>query len=133
MIHIYKFALLELQKTIMLSDGQKIADAASRQLIANGIGKVLQKEAPKKAHAILFGSRARGDARQSSDWDILILLDKDRITDADMDKISYPIRELGWQINEMINPIMYTAKDWESKKSTPFYKNVMKEGVALWV
>ena len=24
----------------------------------------------------------------------------------DMDKISYPIRELGWQINEMINPIM---------------------------
>jgi predicted nucleotidyltransferase len=103
----------------------------NRQIIANGIGKILDTAAPHYAHAILFGSRARGDARQDSDWDVLILLDKDRITSADMDDISYPIRELGWDIDEIINPIMYTTKDWEAKSFTPFYKNVMKEGIAL--
>lgn len=46
-------------------------------------------------------------------------------------RISYPIRVLGWNINEMINPIMYTTREWESKRFTPFYKNVMEEGVAL--
>ena len=29
----------------------------------------------KSAVPILFGSRARGDARQDSDWDILVLTD----------------------------------------------------------
>lgn len=31
---------------------------------------------PQGSEAILFGSRARGDYREDSDWDILILLDK---------------------------------------------------------
>ncbi len=104
---------------------------ASRELVAQGIEKVLREAAPQKAQAILFGSRARGDAHEGSDWDVLILLDKERITEADMDNISYPIRELGWQIDEMINPIMFTEKEWESKHFTPFYKNVTKEGVPL--
>ena len=102
-----------------------------KQIIASGIEKILNAAAPHSARAILFGSRARGDARQNSDWDVLILLDKDRITSADMDDISYPIRELGWDIDEIINPIMYTTKDCESRSFTPFYKNVMREGIAL--
>lgn len=115
----------------MITDKQNHNDATQREIVANGIDKVLQAASPRKGRAILFGSRARGDARQDSDWDILILLDKDHITDADMDEISYPIRELGWQIDEMINPIMYTTKEWEAKSFTPFYKNVMEEGVVL--
>ena len=31
------------------------------------------------ARAVLFGARARGDAKPSSDWDILVLLDKEKI------------------------------------------------------
>jgi len=104
---------------------------ASRQIVADGIDKILQEAAPRRGQAILFGSRARGDARLDSDWDVLILLDKDSITEADMDEISYPIRAFGWQIDEIINPIMYTTKEWNAKSFTPFYKNVMKEGVAL--
>ncbi len=87
--------------------------------------------APLKGKAILFGSRARGDAKETSDWDILVLLDKERITSGDMDEISYPIRELGWELDEMVNPIMYTIKDWQRKSGTPFYKNVMAEGITL--
>ena len=66
----------------------KSEDARDRQMIADGIDLILRKAAPRKGRAILFGSRARGDARSDSDWDVLILLDKERITDADMDEIS---------------------------------------------
>lgn len=109
----------------------KSEDARDRQMIADGIDLILRKAAPCKGRVILFGSRARGDARSDSDWDVLILLDKERITDADMDEISYPIRALGWQMDKMINPIMFTTKEWDAKSFTPFYKNVMEEGVAL--
>lgn len=87
--------------------------------------------APLKGKAILFGSRARGDAKETSDWDILVLIDKERITSDDMDEITYPIRKLGWELDEMVNPIMYTTQEWGKKKATPFYKNVMAEGIAL--
>ena len=86
---------------------------------------------PQGGRAILYGSRARGDARPDSDWDILVLLDKERITLEDMDNITYPIRELGWNLNEMINPIMLTEKECKAKSCTPFYKNVTKEGITL--
>lgn len=105
---------------------------SKRNEITAGIQSVLQEAHQPNARAILFGSRARGDARKDSDWDILILLDKERITRGDKESISYPIFELGWEIDEMIHPIMFTTKEWEAKSFTPFYKNVMKEGVALW-
>ena len=87
-----------------------------REKLANGIHAILGGIAPIRGKAILFGSRARGDAKETSDWDILVLLDKERITAADMDDVSYPIRELGWKIDEMVNPIMYTMQEWGKKK-----------------
>ena len=102
-----------------------------REKLVTGIQAIMGRIAPISGKAILFGSRARGDATATSDWDILVLLDKERITSDDMDEITYPIRELGWELDEMVNPIMYTTKEWEKKRATPFYKNVMSEGVAL--
>ncbi|MBR6142312.1 MAG: nucleotidyltransferase domain-containing protein [Bacteroidaceae bacterium] len=104
---------------------------STQSKIATGIQNVLRDASQPKARAILFGSRARGNARKDSDWDILILLDKESITRGDKENISYPIFELGWEMDEMIHPIIYTTKEWESKSYTPFYKNVMKEGVTL--
>ena len=98
--------------------------------LAKFIGKTLSS-APVKSKAILFGSRARGDARPDSDWDVLILLDKDRITQSDMDEVSYPVCEFGWESDMMVNPIMYTLHDWEARRGTPFYKNVMRDGIVL--
>ena len=47
--------------------------------ILQSITERLREVLPLGAHAILFGSRARGDARHDSDWDVLILLDKPKI------------------------------------------------------
>lgn len=83
------------------------------------------------AKAFLFGSRARGTERSDSDWDILILLDKDKITLHDYDEYSYPLRELGWDLNETINPVLFSSKEWEKNKFTLFNHNVRREGIAI--
>lgn len=102
-----------------------------RQNLADGIHAILRGIAPVRGEAILFGSRARGDARETSDWDVLVLLDKERLAASDVDEVSYPIRELGWEIDAVVNPLLYARRDWEGKSHTPFYKNVMAEGVVL--
>ena len=87
---------------------------------------------PSGGRMYLFGSQARGDAREDSDWDILILLDKNRIKNEDFDTIAYPMVELGWKMGIEINPILYTFQEWEQRNFTPFYKNVQKESIELW-
>ena len=82
-------------------------------------------------YAILFGSRARGDAKDGSDWDVLVLIDKPRVTLLDYDKYSYPLRELGWDLNEIINPVLFSNKEWNENHFTMFNHNVMNEGIAI--
>lgn len=86
---------------------------------------------PKDARVILFGSRARNEAKADSDWDILVLLNKDRVEEGDHDEYSYPLWELGWRINQMIHPIIYSMKEWAMRKGSPFYENVEREGIEL--
>lgn len=86
---------------------------------------------PKGSAIMLFGSRARGDNRPDSDWDILILLDKEKISSQDIDDVAYPIRELGWDIKEDINPILFTKRDWDNSPANPFFSNVQQEGIFL--
>ena len=99
--------------------------------ILNAIRDTASQILPKGAIVILFGSRARGDAREDSDWDVLILLDKERITSQDIDNYSYPLRELGWDYNQCINAILYTKRDWESSIISPFRENVTEDGIRL--
>ena len=99
--------------------------------ILNAIRDKASQIVPKGAIVILFGSRARGDAREDSDWDVLILLDKDHITSQDIDDYSYPLRELGWDYNQCINEILYTKRDWDSSFISPFRENVTEDGIRL--
>ncbi len=80
---------------------------------------------------ILFGSQARGDSNEGSDWDLLIILNKPKIEDSDFDLISYPIVELGWKNGLQFSPKLYTNKDWLARSFTPIYKNIEKEGILL--
>lgn len=43
-----------------------------KKIVLRSIRNILQQIAPAGTKAILFGSQARGDAHEGSDWDILI-------------------------------------------------------------
>ena len=103
----------------------------NNSLVFEKIKALVQQVAPKGSLVIMFGSRARGDAKQDSDWDVLIVLPKKSLVQADYDEVSYPLVELGWELNEQINPIMYTKDEWEANSITPFYDNVQREGINL--
>lgn len=100
-------------------------------LVLDQLKEMARKVAPQGCQIILFGSRARGQAKNNSDWDILIILPKDLLSQADYDEVSYPFVELGWKLNEQINPIMYTKNEWKANSITPFYDNVLKDGITL--
>ena len=105
--------------------------AARKKHVMQEIGRTARSVAPSAKRVLLFGSQARGDAREDSDWDVLVLLDKDRIRLEDIDTVSYPLRELGWELGEDINTVLYTVDDWAKNSFTPFHKNVEAESIAL--
>lgn len=48
---------------------------------------VAKEKMPEGTIVKLFGSRARGEAREDSDWDVLILLDKEKPTFENKDNV----------------------------------------------
>jgi predicted nucleotidyltransferase len=80
---------------------------------------------------ILFGSQARGDARPDSDWDLLVLIDKDKISYEDENRYAYPFAEMGWNYGTYISVKMYTLNEWKQRSFTPFYHNVQKDGIVI--
>lgn len=101
------------------------------QQILKDIRRQLACSLPENATAVLYGSQARGENRDDSDWDILIVIDKDKLTPSDYDTLTYPLTKLGWELGTEINPILYTKKEWEASRITPFYHNVQEDAIVL--
>jgi len=101
------------------------------QQIFNDICTLKRQILPNEK-VILFGSQARGNARPDSDWDLLIILNKnDKYTHDDYGNYAYPFEEIGWDYGVAINPLLYTQEEWDKGKIFPFYKNVMLEGIMI--
>ena len=94
--------------------------------------RALKRQILPNEKVILFGSQARGDAREDSDWDLLVLLNKKgEITYEEDALYGYPFDEIGWSFGIAINTLLYSTEDWEKRKITPFYKNIEKEGIVI--
>jgi len=91
----------------------------------------VEKTAPG-AIVIYYGSGARGEDKTSSDIDILILVNSDKISYADEKKIKYPLYDIEFESGKIISPVVLSKKQWEGRHSaTPFYANVKKDGILL--
>lgn len=99
--------------------------------ILNRISQSIHQKDPV-AEAFLFGSRARGDNRKNSDWDILILIDDDMVTNEIDDKFRDELYNIELETGQIISTFVYPKNYWNtSLVYSPLYKNVKMEGIRL--
>ena len=79
----------------------------------------------------LFGSRARGDNRPDSDYDLLIVTDKkDSLL---KDRVYDVVTDVSLQTRRDLSLKFFSAEEFESLKAIPsrFIQQVLAEGVKL--
>jgi len=109
----------------------KKKDMQHQQVIDN-IKQVAARVLPKGSTVYLYGSRARGDWNENSDWDLLILLDKPKRDSMDWENYAWPFTEMGWDFNEDISARTFTKDDWFNGPHTMFYFNVEEDKEMLY-
>jgi uncharacterized protein len=77
----------------------------------------------------LFGSRARGDFHEGSDFDFLILLDKNGPSQKE-EVLKNEVEFLN-KFDELAACIVYDEENWKWKKNSPLGINVIREGMEL--
>jgi uncharacterized protein len=83
-----------------------------------------------EAKIILFGSRARNDAKKESDWDFLILTHFP-VTRELKNKISDELFETELETDEVLTGIIQNVNSWSEYSNTPIYKNIIRDGIEL--
>jgi len=93
--------------------------------------QTLKRQLLPNEKVILFGSQARKDAHEDSDWDLLVLLNKEkRSFSEDYNEYGYPFSEIGDKYGTFVSVIIRNIKDWESRPSLLKY-NIEQEGVEI--
>lgn len=100
--------------------------------ILSSIRSLASSILPPNAKLFLFGSRARGTHRADSDWDLLVVIDKPNRTLNDIDTYGYPFKELGWDIDVEINPLVTTFNQIKSHPESLLYHNIKNDGILIW-
>jgi predicted nucleotidyltransferase len=102
-----------------------------KEKILKSIVEAVSKTAPD-SEIYLYGSRARGDFKEYSDWDLLILLNKDKIPFSLETEIIDDLFDVELETGEVITPLIYPKKEWlERLFVTPIYENITKEGIKI--
>lgn len=83
-----------------------------------------------KAKIFLFGSRARNDNREDSDWDFLILTEK-QVTRDLKNIISDLLFEAELETNQILTGIIQNIKHWKNYSNTSVYRNITKDSIEL--
>lgn len=105
----------------------KTADADLLQQCKKAIRTVVPD-----ADVILYGSRARGDAKDDSDYDLLVLVDHpvDMTLKEQLVSCIYPLELASGAVLTLIT---HSRDRWDSRlyRAMPFHENVDREGVLL--
>lgn len=88
---------------------------------------------PKGSQVALYGSRARGDFRPDSDWDLHILVPGEEKLPMELwDQYAWPLEQVGWDFGEFVTPRLYSFAGWLKRSFLPFYKNVERDKVIIF-
>lgn len=102
-----------------------------REEILKRVKEAVLKLEPS-AEVILYGSRARNDFREYSDWDFLILVDG-KVDTARTDRIRHALFEIELDTDQILSSIVRCRQDWNSPKYSvvPLHRNVEREGIRI--
>ena len=78
---------------------------------------------------VLFGSRARGDAQEESDYDIAVFLKDLDNRWAEADRIALAASNITTETGEVIHAMPYRAGSY--KERTPLMHELRREGIDL--
>jgi len=105
--------------------------STDRTEILNQIKQTVKATDPG-AEVILFGSRARGDFNSESDWDLIVLLNKQTIDFIDKRKIRRNLFQVELDFGQPLSVFVYSSQEWhQTHRNTPFFQAIKKEGLQL--
>jgi hypothetical protein len=92
---------------------------------------LMSRQGIRVAETVVFGSRARGDATQDSDLDVLVVVEQ--LSPALREQISHCAWEAGFGPEVLIQPVVMTRDEAQTspQRSSLFMMAVRQEGVPV--
>jgi predicted nucleotidyltransferase len=90
---------------------------------------VRERLGPRVRNVVLFGSRARGDARADSDYDVVVVVDR-RSPDVREALLEIAVDLLD-RHGSLVACLLRDEREWEASRRMPIGLNVAREGVPL--
>ena len=87
-------------------------------------------EIDPKAEVWLFGSRARGDARPDSDWDFLVLTEK-QANWTFKRQVRDRLYDVGFDSGRVIGTTIQNFSEWRDLEVTDLYQNIKEDGIVV--
>lgn len=108
----------------MTSEDRNILNELKQKLLSIYDGKIVLMK--------VFGSRARGEARQDSNLDILIVIEEENIEEEVIKKICELERDTDFSI--FLAPLIMSRAHYDFIRGIPtfFIRNIEREGVEIW-
>ncbi|HCI56376.1 MAG TPA: nucleotidyltransferase domain-containing protein [Bacteroidales bacterium] len=101
-----------------------------KSIVLSKIKEIVRQIDPQ-AEVILYGSRARGDERPDSDWDLLILVNSKADLDYEM-VFRHKLFDLELELEQSFSVTVHNKNEWESKYwVTPLYQSIAREGLRI--
>ena len=113
------------------SNNQTSIKEIKNSFVVNKVKEIVYRY-DEEAEIILFGSRARGDWHEESDWDFLILSELDERTEV-KEKIREDIlSEIEYKIFEVVFTLFHNKKVWEEDYAvTDIYDSIAEDGINI--
>lgn len=103
---------------------------SAKDPVAKRFAEELRKRLGARIKEIrLFGSRARGDAHENSDYDMLVVVDRKT---PELRSVILDVEvELLEAYGVLVTSVIQTQESWSNKRNLPLARNIANESVSL--